>query len=207
MILRRSKPCAAACFSRIERTSSTIGSFHMSLFLQQRLWSANHWALTACCTANLRDLGNHHRIGQMRAVPRHKEIHLVYRCHRDMRRIRRSPRWNHRASDKQLSQRSHLVRNLQYGNALKQSKAFFRGLTIPASCLVDHELRNEKIKPCSAFKPPLSRNLLVGRDDQVSGRARGQIARDRRLYIDFRFHPLQCARKAGLLQENWAGYP
>lgn len=58
----------------------------------------------------------------------------------NMCRIRRCLRWDNGMSNERLSQRGYLVGHFQLSNAVEQSKAFFRCLTIPTPCLVDHQL-------------------------------------------------------------------
>jgi hypothetical protein len=192
-----SKPCDSACFSRMERTSSTIGSFHINLLLKQPFRSANHRAFVAGRITYLTDLVGYHGISQVGTIPRHQKIHCVYCCYRNMCGVRRCSGRNNGTSDKQFSQRCHVIRNLQFGDAVKQSKTFFRCLTISTSCLVDHQSRNEEIEPVSTFKPPLSRDLLVRRDDQIPGGSCGQVAGNRRFYVNLRLHAFQCTSKAG----------
>jgi hypothetical protein len=58
---------------------------------------------------------------------------------------------------------------------------------------IDDELRDEKLESALSCLPPISGDLLMGRNDQIAARPRGQVARNSGLQVQERLHSSMLA--------------
>src|SRR5216683_257737 len=77
----------AAYASRMARTSSTIGSCHVILSLQEFFGGTNDRRLIASCPAYVFNVAADGRICDMRAVPGEQIVHPVHRRNRNVQSV------------------------------------------------------------------------------------------------------------------------
>ena len=123
----------------------------------------------------------------MRAIPRHKKIHLVNGSYRPMQRIRRYGLWNRFLFNQIMRQTSHRLTEAEYSNPVNNSLSPIRRVWITTPQFLKHQTRNENLKKRPAIPPPIRRHLLMGGRHQISARTGRQIADDRRFEVYAQF--------------------
>src|SRR5919109_261457 len=170
------------------RTSSTMGSCHLMLGLQEFFGSANHRGLIALRPAHVFNVAANGRVRDMGAVPGEQVVHPVHRSNRNVQGVdhgvdRQRPRRN-----EGLGESGGFLAESEQRNVMQRGETACCGFRIPGLCLLDDQWSNKQVEMRSPGLPPLLGNLLVCRRDEVTTWPCGKIADDRRFEISFWFH-------------------
>jgi hypothetical protein len=126
----------------------------------------------------------------MRAIPCDEKIHAVYGRKREVQRVSRRFRREHRATEDgpcQLLRYRIYSKNRIAGNRIQ---TITRGDGIATACLLHHQLRYVYVKSRPPFIPPVPRKLLMRRGYPVSALSCGQVADDTGFDVRLRKHRL-----------------
>ena len=94
--------------------------------------------------------------------------------------------WN--TSHQFARQKLHILAGIEQRQVGDHFEATLRGGRITRASLVEDELRDEKIELVSTLVPPLARDFLMSRANQIATRPRRQVTWDRCFQIDARLH-------------------
>src|SRR6266852_1333514 len=170
------------------RTSSTIGSCHVMLGLQEFFRGTNNRGLIASRPAYVFNVTADGRVRNVGAVPGEEVVHSVYRRNRNVQGVdhgigRQRPR-----RDEGLGEHGGVLVECEKRHVLQSGDTACCRFRITGLCLLDDRRGNKQVETCSPSLPPLLRNLLVCRGDEVTTWPCGEIADDSRFEVSFWFH-------------------
>ena len=108
-------------------------------------------------------------------------------CHCHVKRIDAGLHGQTTPGDQIASEQDGFFRYVEERDVMERLEALRGGLRVTRGNFVDHELRNEALEAVTRG-PPLARDLLVCRANEIAGWPGRQVADDARLDIDLGEH-------------------
>src|SRR5262245_43555811 len=128
------------------RTSSTMGSCHVMLSLQEFFQSTNHWGLIAMRPAHVFNSAADGRVSDMGAVPSEQVVHPVHRRNRNVQGIDHGVGRQRPWRDEGLRESGGLLAEGEQRNVVQSCETACGGFRIPGLCLLDDWWGNKQVE-------------------------------------------------------------